>query len=612
MADDYSLPRCLTEEEISEIFNNEESFVVMGALTECHSGRPNAKVQLRTEDTGTEDGTCFKMYNVDRDKEKNFVDEGISLDTKTGSVSSESIFVQRYNPCTVCEKCEPDFLDSWFEPSETVRYSEDKSLVLREYYKTSDTANTQMIETMSTYYKSIGENETLEWYENIPFISEDKKKRNKEKDSKREQFSKINPSIGTLVVENNINFPLRDKPFSRVSSRTDIHNSVNTLRENLDKLGEIDPSFKETDSYKKAESTVKEAEEKLSTLDTQALLDEDGKKHYFPLLKKSVLICKKGGIIYITDNGQRPAIIEKKIKEMKAEFPDCYHAGLEERIKEYPYMNFKKDQKNYTLQARYNAEKSMPKSPLGSKYDSYPKWVENSSDGDNVYAEDFQILDGLNPLTYVNSPKNIFGTFDSREVGDATAEDISKIFNARPYSRENNYASFSQAFIDECELQGINPFYVLAAGQTESTFLTNPSKLGKVYNFFGAGAYVHSGRGIYENGKIFAENEGWTSAELALVGGENVRSSVAYFKEEWGDRPNFYAQRYADSTSNISNQYATAANMASLKGNVMGGLIQDAGIEKTISGTFMIPVYEGACSEEENAFKKSVYSSKEK
>ena len=666
------LPRKLTLEELKENLDDKDSFVVMGALTNCSSGT-EIDIQLRTDDIGTEDGYGIKMLNIDVDKEENFADKGVEFNLSSlGNMKANTLLNggsipkpdNWYHPCTKCPKCDPDFLEEWFEPSDTVSIVNGDLPLLLDYNKkikdakdAIESANNQLKEYLEANVEQLEGKET--WFLIGGIIAGPKNERNRFR-TQQAEYLEANSSGADITINsrtdglsnlaqlqtmlNNIKAIddsattyLSANGYSSVfSGNNEIDNAQNAINDAADTLKNLTSIDAEEIKNTMDESTadleqLREQSEGSKVDQTSLDPDEHSTPEERPLIKRSVLICRKGGFVYITDNGQKLSMVDIKIKKMKKEFPGCYHEGLTQRIKENPYIDFEREDKNYTLEERYNAEKSIPKDKRGSKYDGYPKWVYDGNSGDNIYATDEQILNGLDPLTYVNDPDLIFGLYDSyysQDNGRITAEDIAKIFNSRSYSREENYADFAKELLDKSIHYNVNPIYLLGAGQTESTFLTNPSPLAQVFNFFGIYAYATETGSAYDNGEAFAENHNWNNAKLALVGGEiqevidgvpqfddagrskmiTVTSSIRYFSEEWGDRPNFYSQRYEDTIEIPSKQYGTAANMASLKGELMANLIKDAELNGKINGTFKIPVYQGACGEKEAAFKGSVRS----
>jgi hypothetical protein len=103
--------RYMTKEEMDADNDTlDDSFVVIGAITQCkyydyRKGKgvwSTKKVTLFTKDNGAHDGYGIKMLETATDKNKNFFPAGVW-----------------YGDCPACsgKKCDPDFLDNWYDAS---------------------------------------------------------------------------------------------------------------------------------------------------------------------------------------------------------------------------------------------------------------------------------------------------------------------------------------------------------------------------------------------------------------------------------------------------------------------------------------------------------------
>lgn len=278
--------RITDEQEDKNEVDDGKSFVVMGAITECDQGE-SKKPFLRTTDIGTLDGYGIKMLNVNTDKIKNWTDEGIQLNLsgeKAGKLKDETLSEEDaketikptiwYENCKMGGKCKPNFLDEWFEPSETVGYK-NNNLAVNEYQKALKELKSGVESLQNKYNRYV--NDIKGEFFGIRSIFE-RPRIERQQEINQKNITAIDPKISSSVDAKN-----------DFDACKDVFSTIN-----------LDEAFlgANLQEIQKVGGLLVDTEAKLTALTS----DKTGTK--FPLIKRSVLICKKGGVVRITDDGQ--------------------------------------------------------------------------------------------------------------------------------------------------------------------------------------------------------------------------------------------------------------------------------------------------------------------
>jgi hypothetical protein len=314
----------MSDKDMLEQVDDEESFVVDGAKTICTGsykipGAKQTEVSLQTDPENKVQarvGYAIQMLNTDSNKDRNFSNKG----------KWYGICAARFN-----KKCEPDFLDEWFDYSKVAGYS--SVFELLKSYEESVKNLSNMTQSFIDYEQSkldeLTQKEELLWLlgDIVSLINKDKKQ---ELADKIERAQNLNVPSGF------------DPKLFSVNDGCDDYNNLTSLLKNLSNL---DMGFQETEMYNNINNELDEVRKKLEGITGHELYDAGNgmfknrdntapaiiklfspNKAYYFLLKKSILVCKRGSYVKIIDNGQSLAFAkelkQELIDEIKKRFPD--------------------------------------------------------------------------------------------------------------------------------------------------------------------------------------------------------------------------------------------------------------------------------------------------
>ena len=204
----------------------------------------------------------------------------------------------------------------------------------------------------------------------------------------------------------------------------------------------------------------------------------------------------------------------------------------------------------------------------------------------------------LEAIAYMMDPRNSINEsdvfqFKDLEGADASVEDITRAVSG--YGSYLNNGEAIQAIYDASKQYNINPYFLIAKivnehGKNGSTLSSGKGYNGNYvgyYNYFNIGSYGSGAATIINSGLAKAQQEGWNSIRLSIIGG------TAVVKES-------YIQRYSQNTLyyqkfNVSGKSALGSHQ--YQQNIMAAQSQGSSLKKYYGDSntefiFIIPLYE--------------------